>query len=51
MYHKSQEDSQNGAKSQVAGHLHLGAATNPKFKPTLEFYKPFPCANRPLKIV
>lgn len=47
MYHESQEDSQNGAKSQVAGHLHLGAATNPKFKPTLEFYKPFPCANPP----
>lgn len=51
MYHKSQEDSQNGAKSQVAGHLHLGTATNPKFKPTLEFYKPFPWANPQLKIV
>lgn len=51
MYHESQEDSQNGAKSQVAGHLHLGAAANPKFKPTLEFYKPFPCANPQLKIV
>lgn len=51
MYHESQEDSQNGAQSQVAGHLHLGAATNPKFKPTLEFYKPFSCANPELKIV
>lgn len=51
MYHESQEDSQNGAKSQVAGHLHLGAATNPKFKPTLEFYKPFPYASPQLKIV
>lgn len=51
MYHESQEDSQNGAKSQVAGHLRLGAATNPKFKPTLEFYKAFPCASPQLKIV
>lgn len=34
MYHVRQEDSQNGAKSQVAGYLHLGAAANPKFKPT-----------------
>lgn len=51
MYHESQEDSQNGAKSQVAGHLHWGAATNPKFKPTLEFYKSLPCANPQLKIV
>jgi hypothetical protein len=51
MYHESQEDSQNGAKSQAAEHLHLGATTNPKFKPTLEFYKPFPCANPQLKIV
>lgn len=49
MYHESQKDSQSGTKSQVAGHLHLGAATNPKFKPTLEFYKPFPCANPQLK--
>lgn len=51
MYHESQEASQNGAESQVAGHLHLGAATNPKFKPTLEFYKAFPHANPQLKIV
>lgn len=51
MHHESQEDSENGAKSQVAGHLPLGAATNPKFKPTLEFYKPFPCASAQLKIV
>lgn len=51
MYHESQEASQNGAKSQVAGHLHLGATTNPKFKPPLELYKAFPCANPQLKIV
>lgn len=51
MYHESQEDSRNGAKSQVAGHLHLGVATNPKFKLTSEFYKSFPCANPQLKIV
>lgn len=51
MYHESQEDSQNGAKSQVVEHLHLGAATNPKLKPILRFYKPVPCANPQLKIV
>lgn len=50
MYHESQEDSQNGAKSQVAEYLHLGATTNPKFKPSLVFYKPFSWANPQLKI-
>lgn len=32
-------------------HLHLGAATNPKLKPILKFYKPAPYANPQLKIV
>ena len=32
-------------------HLHLGAATNPKLKPILKFYKPVPYANPQLKIV
>lgn len=41
-YHASQEDSQNGAESQVVEHLHLGAATNSKLKPILKFYKPVP---------
>lgn len=51
MYHESQEDSQNGAISQVEEHLHLGAATNPKLKPILKFYSPIPCAKPQLKIV
>lgn len=51
MYHESQEDSQNGAKSQVAEHLYLGTAANPKLKPILKFYNPIPCANPQLKIV
>lgn len=44
-YRESQDDSQDGIKSQVAEHLHLGVATNPKLKLILEFYKPVPCAN------
>lgn len=43
MYHESQEDSQNGAESQVPEHLHLGAATNPKLKPILKFTSQFLC--------
>lgn len=49
MYHESQEDSQNGAASQVPEHLHLGATTNPKLKPILEFYKPVPVPTPSLK--
>lgn len=32
-------------------HLHVGAATNPKLKPILKFYKPVPYASPQLKIV
>lgn len=48
-YPGSQEDSKDGAKSQVAGHLRFRAATNPKCKPILEFTSPVPCPNLQLK--
>lgn len=51
MFRESQADSPNEAKSQVVEHLYLGAATNPKLKPVLKFYKPIPCASHELKIV
>lgn len=50
MYHESQEASQNGAESQVAD-TYIGAATNPKFKPTLGFLQGLSPRQPQLKIV